>query len=73
MFRLTLATERRVAETELLVARQKAVLDQLVRDGNSWRELALARSALATLESKLQFAQHHLSFERYRYGTPVGG
>jgi hypothetical protein len=73
MLRSTLTAERHIVETELLVARQKEALDQLVRDGRSRPELDLARSALATLESKLRFAKDHLSFERYRYGTLVDG
>ena len=49
MLRSTLTAERHVVETELLVARQKEALDQLMRDGRSRRELDLARSVLATL------------------------
>ena len=63
----TLIAERHVVELEQQIGRQRAVLDQLVSAGRSEREIDLARSALATLESRLRFAQDHLRFERMHY------
>jgi hypothetical protein len=65
----TLVAERHVVELEQQIGRQRAVLDQLVSAGRSEREIDLARSALATLESRLRFGQDHLRFERMHY-TP---
>jgi uncharacterized coiled-coil protein SlyX len=65
--RSTFVAERYVVELEQRIARQTAVLDRLVSAGRSEREIDLARSALATLESRLRFAQDHLWFERMRY------
>ena len=64
----TLIAERRVVELEQKIGRQRATLDQLVSAVQSKREIDLARSALATLESSLRFAQDHLRFERTHYG-----
>jgi hypothetical protein len=66
-----ITAKRHVVGIELLIAQQKAALDQLVRDGRSKRDVDLARSVLASLESKLRFAEDHLRFERHRYGPPV--
>lgn len=63
----TLIAERHVVELEQQIGRQRAVLDQLVGAGRSEREIDLTRSALATLESRLRFAQDHLRFERTHY------
>jgi hypothetical protein len=63
----TLVAERHVVELEQQIGCQRAVLDQLVSAGRSKREADLARSALATLESRLRFAQDHLRFERMHY------
>ena len=65
----TLIAERHVAELEQQIGCQRAVLDQLVIAGRSEREADLARSALATLESRLRFAQDHLRFERTHYSS----
>ena len=67
----TLIAERRVVELEQEIGRQKAALDQLVSAVRSKREIDLARSALATLETSLRFAQDHLRFERTHY-QPIG-
>ena len=67
MLESTLIAERHVVELEQQIGRQRAVLDQLVSAGQSEREIDLARSALATLESGLRFAQDHLRFERTHY------
>ena len=64
----TLIAERHVVELEQQIGRQRAALDQLVSAGRSEREIDLARSALATLESRLRFAHDHLRFERTHYG-----
>ena len=63
----TLTTERRVVEVEQQIARQRSAFDQLVRAGRGEREVELARSVLASLQSKLRFAQDQLRFERHRY------
>jgi hypothetical protein len=64
----TLIAERNVVELEQQIGCQRAVLDHLVSVGRFEREIDLARSALATLESRLRFAQDHLRFERTHYG-----
>ena len=64
----TLIAERHVAELEQQIGRQWA-LDELVSAGRSEREIDLARSALATLESRLRFGQDHLRFERTHYSS----
>ena len=63
----TLVAERHVVEREHQIGRQRSVLDQLVSADRSEMEIDLARSALATLESGLRFAQDHLRFERTHY------
>jgi hypothetical protein len=68
----TLIAERHVVELEQQIGRQRAVLDQLVGAGRSEREIDLTRSALATLESRLRFAQDHLRFERTHYSPQDG-
>ena len=68
----TLVAERHVVEREQQIGRQRAVLDQLVSAGRSEREIDLARSALATLESRLRFGQDHLRFERTHYSSQNG-
>ena len=68
----TLIAERHVVELEQQIGPQRATLDQLVSAGRSEREIDLARSALATLESRLRFAQDHLRFERTHYSPQDG-
>jgi hypothetical protein len=63
----TFIAERHVVELEQQIGRQRSVLDQLVSASRSERDIDLARSALATLESRLRFAQDHLRFERMHY------
>ena len=60
--------ERRVAEAELQIVRQKTILDAMVRGNHSHRVIDQARSALARFEDSLRFAQDHLRFERQHYG-----
>jgi hypothetical protein len=60
--------ERRVAEAELQIARQKTILDAMARGNHSHRVIDQARSTLARFEDSLRFAQDHLRFERQHYG-----
>jgi hypothetical protein len=49
--------ERRVAEAELQIVRQKTILDAMVRGNHSHRVIDQARSALARFEDKGSEAQ----------------
>ena len=60
--------ERRVAEAELQIARQKTILDAMAGGNHSHRVIDQARSTLARFEDSLRFAQDHLMFERQHYG-----
>ena len=60
--------ERRVAEAELQIVRQKTILDAMARGNHSHRVIDQARSVLARFEDSLRFAQDHLRFERQHYG-----
>ena len=61
---------RHVAEADQRVARQKALLDELLRDGHAGRGIAQARSVLEVLEQSLRLAREHLRLEREHYGNP---
>jgi hypothetical protein len=64
---------RHVAEAERRVARQKEVLERLVRICPDERLIAEAQSTLHTLETSLRLAHEHLERERKRHGSPGSG
>ena len=57
--------ERHVREGEARIARQRAILDDMVRDGHP-QAAHMAQIVLDTMLRTLQLAQAHLAFERMR-------
>jgi hypothetical protein len=61
---------RHVAEAELRIARQKALIAKLVYDKHSGMILQRADTLLALLEDGLRLAREHLRLEHEHYGYP---
>jgi hypothetical protein len=57
---------RHVMEGEERVARQEAILEELVKDGRE-REAAAARKVLETMQTTLKLAREHLRWEQVRH------
>ena len=54
---------RHVTEGEQRVARQKTIVERLVKDGHEPRAVDKARLVLRTLEHSLRLAKEHLEIE----------
>ena len=63
--------ERHVAEGEHRIARQKELIEELVRDQHD-AVVQKARGVLATLEESQRLARIHLELEREHYGDSKG-
>jgi hypothetical protein len=61
--------ERHVAEAEQRVARQRRLIEELVRDKHLVTA-EQARKVLRLLEDSLRLARIHLELERAHYGRP---
>ena len=57
---------RRVAEGRARVERQRDLLEQMIRDGDSEDVIALGRELLAQLEASQQLSERHLGELRHR-------